>query len=200
MKDFILAEDKEFYFGDCNYCQAQCCSGIYGSIFSQILLEEFEKVYENFPILFIFGDLNYVKPVIILSDGFNYCPYIKDNRCTIYDKRPNVCRNYPLSPNLDNNIYIDTCCPQINPDDENKTLIIKNNKLSNEYQNDIFETYQERYLETHFEFDSLKKEDFKEILIIKSMKFYIYDGENNNKYLEYHKQSLVNLNNIFLEK
>ena len=50
MKNFVKLEDKNIKFGDCNNCFAHCCSGIFGSIFSQILKEEFEDVYKNFPI------------------------------------------------------------------------------------------------------------------------------------------------------
>ena len=46
-------------------------------LFSQILKEEFEEVYKNFPILFIFGSLGFIKPVILLSNGFDSCSYLK---------------------------------------------------------------------------------------------------------------------------
>ena len=52
MKDFIPTLNQNFTFGNCKNCQAHCCSGLHGSIYSQILKEEFEAVYKNFPILF----------------------------------------------------------------------------------------------------------------------------------------------------
>lgn len=200
MKEFISTQNKEFYFGDCCKCEAQCCNGVYGSMFSQIILEEFENIYKYFPILFIFGELNYAKAIILLTDGFNACPYLQNNRCSIYEKRPNVCKIYPLSPCLDNKIYIDNCCPQVNPKDTNRSLIIKENKLSEKFQNDIFENYQDKYIKTHFEFDSLNKNDFKKILTIRSVDFYYYNGAYDTKYLKYHKKSLENLNKLFLKK
>ncbi|WP_320036212.1 hypothetical protein [Halarcobacter sp.] len=191
---FKLLDEEELYFGDCKDCHAKCCDGREGIVFSQILLDEFEYIYKNFPIVFIFGGLNYIKPVVLLTNGKSLCPYNIDFKCTIYEKRPSVCRIYPLSTNLDNQIYIDKDCPQVTLQKENKTPLSKNKKLSPYFQNDIFYTYQEKYIETHYEFDILDKNDFKEIINIKSMPFYGYFGSHNSKYIDFHKYSLVNLN------
>ncbi len=184
MKNFVRLENRNIKFGDCKNCSAHCCSGIFGSIFSQILKEEFEYVYENFPILFIFGSLDFVKPVILLSNGFDFCPHLKDFKCTIYQNRPKVCKTYPLSPNIDNFIYIDNSCPELNKAD---------NILN--FEDDIFEDYQTKYINTHFEFEKFKKEDFKEVLSIKEIIFYKFIGKEKSKYLDFHKLSLKNLIN-----
>jgi len=194
---FQLIENEELYFGDCKNCKAKCCDGREGVVFSQILLDEFEKTYENFPIVFIFGELNYAKAVILLTNGRDLCPYNIDFKCTIYEKRPSVCRTYPLSPNLDNQIYVDKDCPEISNEKNNNTLIAKDKKLSESYQNEIFDTYQDRYITTHLAFDGLKKEEFKEVIKINSMPFYGYFGPEENKYLQFHKQSLKNLRKYF---
>ncbi|MFV7789789.1 YkgJ family cysteine cluster protein [Aliarcobacter lanthieri] len=182
MKNFIPISNQDFTFGNCKNCEAQCCSGIFGSIYSQILKDEFEYVYENFPILFIFGSLGFIKPIILISNGFDFCPYLKDFRCTIYESRPKVCQTYPLSPNLDNQIYIDNSCPELNKG---------TNKLN--FEKNYFETYQEKYINTHFEFVNLKSEDFELIFTIKNENFYKYIGEEKSKYLNFHKLSLNNL-------
>ncbi|MFY4857343.1 YkgJ family cysteine cluster protein [Aliarcobacter butzleri] len=183
MKDFIPTLNQNFTFGNCKNCQAHCCSGLYGSIYSQILKEEFESVYKNFPILFIFGTLGFIKPVILLSNGFDFCPHLENFKCTIYENRPIVCKTYPLSPNLDNQIYIDSSCPEINKGE--KPL---------KFEESYFKNYQEKYIETHFEFENLKKEDFAKIFTIRNIDFFKYIGDTNSKYLTFHKLSLSNLN------
>ncbi len=168
MKEFVLTKNLNFTFGNCENCDAMCCNGIHGTVYSQIILEEFEKVYKNFPILFIFGELGFVKPVILLTNGNNYCPYLKNNKCTIYDKRPTVCKTYPLSPNLDNEIYIDLQCPEVN---KGSDFIITKNKITSNFSNDIFNNYQDKYINTHFEFENLKKENFEKLFEIKKYIF-----------------------------
>lgn len=185
MKNFIKLEKQNISFGDCANCEANCCKGSFGTVFSQILKEEFEDVHKNFPILFIFGSLNFVKPVILLSNGFDFCPYLKDFRCSIYDKRPNVCKIYPLSPNIDNFVYIDNSCPEIFKGE---------NKLN--LKSTILENYQKKYIETHLEFEKLIIEDFEEILSIKGIKFYKYIGYEESKYLDFHKLSLENIKRV----
>ncbi|RBQ32393.1 zinc/iron-chelating domain-containing protein [Arcobacter sp. FW59] len=187
MKDFIPISNQNFTFGDCKNCQAQCCSALYGSIYSQILKEEFETVYKNFPILFIFGSLDFIKPVILLSNGFDFCPHLKDFRCTIYENRPKVCKTYPLSPNLDNQVYIDSSCPELNKG---------TNKLN--FEDEVFKNYQEKYIQTHFEFENLKRKDFELVCTIRNENFYKYMGDENSSYLNFHKLSLENLEKLEL--
>ena len=182
MKNFIKLENYDIKFRDCKNCEAHCCKGSFGSIFSQILKEEFEEVYKNFPILFIFSSLGFIKPVILLSNGFDSCSYLKNNTCSIYENRPNVCKTYPLSPNIDNEIYIDTSCPEIYKGKNNLNL-----------QNQIFKNYSEKYINTHLEFEKLKFNDFKKVFSIKGQDFYEYIGVYECKYLNLHKRSLKNL-------
>lgn len=188
MKEFILTKNQNFTFGNCQNCTALCCKGISGTLYSQIILEEFEKVYKYFPILFTFGELGYTKPVVLLTDGVNSCRYLKNNACTIYENRPTVCRTYPLSPNLDNEIYIDINCPEVN---KHQKYIVKNNTIEKDFDNSVFYDYQDKYLQTHYEFENLKKEDFKKIISIKNIDFFEYCGEESSSYLSYHKQSIL---------
>lgn len=189
MKEFISTKNHDFTFGNCSNCEAKCCNGKHGTIFSQIILSEFEKVYKNFPILFIFGELGFIKPVVLLTNGDDFCPYLKDFKCTIYENRPTVCRTYPLSPNLDNNIYIDTLCPEVNKSNE---FILKNNKVNKDFDNVTFYDYQNKYIETHFKFDKYKEEEFQKI-IINDLDFFKYKGNNDSNYLKMHINSLKNL-------
>lgn len=183
------------YFSSCENCEAKCCDGKHGSVFSQIILEDFEKVYKNFPILFIFGDLGYLKPVILLSNGKSHCPYIENFKCTIYDERPNVCKNYPLSPNLDNQIYYDLNCPAIC---EDGFPLVKNNKINSSFDSSILYDYQDKYIKTHLEFEKFNNmNNFELTITINGNKFYKYIGTETSFYLEMHFKSLQNLKNYF---
>ncbi len=190
MKEFILTKNRDFTFSGCENCEALCCNGKFGTIYSQIILEEFEKVYKNFPILFIFGELDFIKPVVLLTNGDHSCPYLEDYRCSIYQNRPTVCRTYPLSPNLDNQIYIDVTCPEVN---KSNSYIIKDNKVLKNFHDEIFEDYQNKYIDTHFEFEKLKKEEFETILDIKNISFSKFTGISSSKYIDMHLKSLKNL-------
>ncbi len=191
MKNFILSENQNFFFGDCNNCEAKCCNGKHGTLYSQIILEEFEKIYENFPILFIFGELNFIKPVVLLTNGKDFCPYLDNFKCTIYDKRPTVCRTYPLSPNIDDKIYIDVFCPEVG---KNNIKIISKNSIHKNFDNEIFYDYQNKYINIHLNFENLKQNDFELLKSINNIDFYIYKGTSNSKYLKMHKDSIKNLN------
>ncbi len=191
MKSFIPISNNNFTFDSCSNCNANCCDGRKGTIYSQVLKEEFEKTYKNFPILFIFGELGFCKPVILLTNGKEFCFYQQNHMCSIYEDRPTVCRTYPLSPNLDNQIYIDITCPEVN---KGKEFLIKNQKINmNSYKNSIFDNYQDKYIETHFEFETLDKKDFKEAITINDVIFYKYIGDEDSLYVNLHKKSLKNL-------
>ena len=193
MKEFVLTKNLSFTFGNCENCDAMCCNGNYGTVYSQIILEEFERVYKNFPILFIFGELGFIKPVVLLTNGKDFCPHLQNNKCTIYEKRPTVCMTYPLSPNLDNEIYIDLQCPEVN---KTRNLIVSKNKITPNFSNEIFNNYQDKYINTHLEFENLKKENFEKLFEIKNTSFYKFNLDSNSKYRSLHKKSLINLNNV----
>lgn len=194
MKEFISTKNQNFTFGDCVNCEAKCCNGKKGTVFSQILAEEFEKVYKNFPILFIFGDLDFIKPVVILTNGNDFCPYLIDFKCSIYEKRPTVCRTYPLSPNIDNEVYIDTLCPEVN---KGSLEIIENNNIHLSFNNEVFNNYQDKYINTHFIFEKFKREDFKFFNTLNNQNFYIFNNDSESKYIKMHKKSLSNLDKFF---
>jgi Fe-S-cluster containining protein len=190
LKNFENIKDKSFSFSSCEGCGAKCCSGLYGSNFSEITLEEFEKVYTNFAILFSFGDLHYLKANLILTKELEHCKYIKDDKCTIYDNRPSVCKTYPLSPNIDNDIYIDTTCPALSEGED----MISKGSVNNDFFNKVFENYQDKYLETHFHLEKFNnKDDFECVLNIKGMEFFKYKNKTEDRYLKMHQASLVYL-------
>lgn len=194
MKQFIPIKNNSFSFSNCEQCEARCCDGRKGSTFSQIILDDFKKIYTNFPILFTFGDLGYLKPVVILSNGVNFCKYINNHKCTIYEQRPEVCRIYPLSINIDEKIYIDITCPAINSEEKNSSPIISQGQINKHFYNKTFENYQNKYIDTHNEFEKFnKKEDFSLAIKLNNIVFYKYNKESNNQYMKMHLQSLIHL-------
>ena len=186
MKNFENIKNKNISFSSCETWGAKCCSGLYGSNFSQILLEDFEKVYKNFLILFSFGDLGYLKASLILNKEYEMCKYIVDSKCSIYENRPSVCRTYPLSPNIDNDIYIDESCPALEVGDN----FIKDGLINKNIDKKIFVSYQDKFIETHFYLEQFKKEDFEFVLHIKGVDFYKYIKESEDQYIKMHIESL----------
>ena len=191
MKTFLDTSNKSFSFSSCEGCPSKCCDGREGTVFSQLILADFELVSKNFPILFTFGDIGYLKAVVLFSDGKSFCPYVKNHQCTIYNERPSICRVYPLSPSIDNNIYIDDSCPAVKIN--TKGNMVDNGELSASYKYDTLQNYQDKYINTHLELEKInKKEDFEAILSINNITFYKYVGSERNKYINYHISSLIN--------
>jgi len=191
LKTFLDTSNKSFSFSSCEGCPSKCCDGREGTVFSQLILEDFELVSKNFPILFTFGDIGYLKAVVLFSDGKSFCPYVKNHQCTIYNERPSICRVYPLSPSIDNNVYIDDSCPAVQISARGN--MVHNGELSPSYKYDTLQNYQDKYIDTHLELEKInKKEDFEAILSINNITFYKYIGSQRNKYINYHISSLIN--------
>lgn len=199
MKQFINTNNLSYTFSSCEGCDKNCCNGKNGTIFSQIILDDFKEIYEYFPILFIYGDLGYLKPVYIITNGKDFCLYNKDSKCTIYDKRASICKTYPLSANIDNNTYIDILCPAVNSKEKSE-FIIKRGEISKAFDSPTLYNYQEKYIKTHFEFEPFnKKEDFSLALTINGMQFYKYNKESQNEYMKMHQKSLIHLENEYFK-
>lgn len=194
MKQFTSTIDKSYTFSNCSICPAKCCDGRQGTVFAQILLSDIEEVYKNFPVLFIYGELGYLKPVVLLTNGHGFCKYLKDFKCSIYENRPSICRVYPLSSNIDNIIYIDEMCPAINDKENSHKTIVENSLVEKDFDYPTLNNYQDKYIDTFREFDVFnKKEDFSLIRIIKGIEFYKYNIEVDNKYMKMHQESLIHL-------
>jgi Fe-S-cluster containining protein len=160
-------------------------------MFSQIVLSDFKKSYQYFPILFIKGELGYIKPVILLSNGSDHCPYIQSFKCSIYENRPTICKAYPLSAHITNDIFYDTTCPGVC--EEGFDLYTKG-QVSPHFYSEIFDDYQDKYIQTHLEMEKINKtEDFQLIFTLKNNLFYKYIGNEMNPYISMHKESLKHL-------
>ena len=195
MKTFIDTENKSFTFSSCEGCPARCCDGREGSVYSELLLEEFERVSQNFPILFTFGELGFLKANVLLSNGKDFCPYITNHKCTIYEQRPQVCRNYPLSPHLDNHIYIDDSCPAIAS--ENGIPIVREGSVEEPFYNDSLDNYQDKFINTYNHLKEFNSgSNFEIVVTINGIEFYKFIGVSEDKFMKLHIKSLNNLQKI----
>ncbi len=163
------------------------------------MLEDFSQVYKNFPILFSFGSKGYPKANILLNNGHDYCPYIKDNKCTIYDDRPSICRAFPLSPSIFDKVYISEECPNTySVEKEDGETIISNGEIKNQsFDYELFNNYSDKFLKTHNHFLNFIEDGvFKPILEINDNTFYVYDKKSDDEFMQFHFNSLKNLKNI----
>lgn len=195
MKRFIDTTGQTFTFSSCEGCLARCCDGREGSIFSELILDDFEQVSKNFPIVFTFGDLGYLKANVLLSNGKDFCPYIVNHKCTIYDERPSVCRIYPLSQNIDNKVYIDDLCPALSDDIGIK--IVDNGNLSKNFSHSKLDNYQDKFIETHRHLEKFdEKYNFEKIGMINRIEFYKFIGKSEDKFIKLHIKSQQHLKKI----
>ena len=133
--------------------------------------------------------MGYLKANILFSDGKSFCPYIVNHQCSIYSQRPSICRVYPLSPNIDNNIYIDDSCPAVNS--EYGTNIVIDGKVTTNFDYPTLQNYQDKFVSTHLyleKFNNIK--DFEKVITINNMEFYKYTGKIKDVYIETHLSSL----------
>ena len=106
----------EFECKKCGYCCKTLLEYKRGVLMGLALLTEEEKKLfdeKNITPAFAFGKEDI--PIQIASYQLNLakCPYINENnRCKIYDKRPLVCRAYPVTSNIGRNVA-DLKCPQV---------------------------------------------------------------------------------------
>ena len=137
--------------------------------------------------------MGYLKANILFSDGDSFCPYIINHQCSIYNERPSICRAYPLSPNLDDKVYIDDSCPAINT--EFGADIVLDGKVTKDFIYPTLENYQDKFINTHLHLEKFNDiKDFEKIITIKNMDFYKYIGDQKDFYLDLHISSLTHFN------
>jgi uncharacterized protein len=179
-------------FSSCKDCVEHCCSGNKFSI-APMVLDDFEKCFSSFPILFTFVD-NEFKIVIILNDGKSSCYYLDENNmCSIYNSRPPACKIYPLSPYNDQ-VFVDTSCKAVGVVGE---VLVSKNTITNNFFDDRFIDFPTKLAKTKEFLKQIDKDDLEYVNIIHDIKLYKYNGNLSNIYIDYHKQSLKNLNLIF---
>jgi len=114
----LIKEVGELKFSNCEGCTKNCCTPQGGFSLAPLILNDFEEVFERFPILF--AQIGQVfKVVMILNNGRENCIYFNNDAklCTIYDNRPPACVMYPISPLFDD-ICVDTSCKAVGSEGE----------------------------------------------------------------------------------
>lgn len=194
MRNFENIEGQNISFSSCLECASRCCDGLRGFVIAQIILNEFEYVSKNFPIVFILDQEDFLYPVILLTNGKDFCRYFKDFECQIYEQRPSVCKIYPLSPTLENEIFVDMECPAVKTEDELSTncqSMVKEGKVEEVFYNGVFEDFRGEFLKTYFHFKQLNKTENLEFLTqIHGKKFYKFKNDMNDEYIKTHLDSL----------
>ena len=168
-------------FNGCDKC-SECCKN---KLMAPLVLEDFEKVYKYFPILI--AKLDTYKPVMLLSNGVS-CPYLKENKCTIYEKRPPACKIYPYSPWYDS-ILLDLSCKGIGI--EGSPLPTrKEDFIKSDFYEERFENITEKLNKTSKWIEKLTLEYFGKI---QHIKLYKIKNMHKDKFTDMYEKSLVHL-------
>lgn len=79
---------------DCFTCGGKCCGPL------PLKISEFTKLEKRRPLK---GDFRFIRlsdgDMVIFTEERN-CPYLKNGKCSIYEHRPKICREYGMSPKL----------------------------------------------------------------------------------------------------
>lgn len=75
----------------CEECGAQCCTN------PTFTRKEFNVVKEKYGIPALAKVLDPGIDFVVLQDK---CPYLVKGRCSIYEDRPKVCREYGINPTM----------------------------------------------------------------------------------------------------
>ena len=164
------------------YCQEcdECCKN---KLLAPLVLEDFEKVYEYFPI--VIAKLDTLRIVMLLSN--EKCPYLKNSKCSIYDKRPPACKIYPYSPWY-GEILLDISCPGIGIKGE-KIPLNKEEFLKSPFYDERFENISEKLKNS---FLWLKAHKLKFLTTYKGIKLYTLKN-GKDKFFKMHQKSLTHL-------
>lgn len=184
---FINIKSRDLHFSGCSTCEGDCCNGAKGFAASPLILEDFEAVYQNFPILFSISN-HKLSAYVLLNDGKSYCKYYINQQCSIYLQRPPACKLYPISPYFEH-IFVDTACPSVNQ--EAGYSVCRDGKLNSAFATKRLEDFVEKLEETHAFFESINiLEDFEHVANLSGIALFRYIKPSDNRYIQMHVESL----------
>ena len=172
-------------FNGCDGC-TECCKS---KLMAPLILEDFKKVYKYFPILI--AKLDTYKPVMLLSNETS-CPYLKKDKCSIYEKRPPACKIYPYSPWYDS-ILLDLSCKGVGIKGEALPLT-KEEFYNSKFFDERIENITEKIEKTTIWLQNQQLIPFK---IYKGIELFSIKN-NDDKYSEMIIKSSVHLNKYIL--
>lgn len=165
-------------FSNCDNCPKTCCK----NILIPLILDDFKSVYKNFPIIFAY--MNDELRVLILL-GNNWCRYLKEDGCSIYQNRPPSCKIYPISPFFED-FYVDISCEAVGVEGE---FLCSSSGFNSNFYHHRLENFVEKYSKTVKFLKSIEN-DIVEMGDIENIKIYKYGGENRDSYIQMHLESL----------
>ena len=185
---FVTIKGRDWYFHGCSTCQGFCCDGAHGFSLAPLVLEDFEAVYRDFPIVFSFLE-DTLGVFVLLNDGENTCRYLDHKRCSIYDARPPACRLYPVSPYFEH-LLVDTKCPSLSR--TQGRLLCKNGVLESAFYTKRLEKFVAKKEETRLFLEGINdRNDFEYVGKIADTPLYVYKPTSQNRYLSMHLESLT---------
>ena len=184
---FVNIKSHNFHFHGCSTCEGHCCNGAKGFAASPLILEDFEEVYKNFPIVFSIKEKKLVA-YVLLNDGKNYCKYYVNQQCSIYLQRPPACKLYPVSPYFEH-LLVDTACPSVNKD--SGYSLCNDGKLNSAFATKRLENFVEKLAQTNTFLESISTlEDFEQVGNLLGIPLLKYIKPSDNKYIKMHLESL----------
>jgi len=187
---FVNIKSDNLHFYGCSSCEGHCCNGAKGYAAAPLILEDFEEVYKNFPILFSLKEET-LSAYVLLNDGKNYCHYYVDHQCSIYEQRTPACKLYPISPYFEQ-IFVDTACPSVGSDVGYS--LCKDGTLNSAFSTKRLENFVEKLKATRTFLESIKNLDhFEYVGELAGISLLKYTQPSDNKYIKMHVASLKHL-------
>lgn len=86
---YFVPEKQDYEItGECTKC-GKCCENIYAAyMYSEKDFELMKKIFPSYRRFYIKGKDEHGNLIFA-------CQYLKNNLCSVYDKRPRLCRSYP---------------------------------------------------------------------------------------------------------
>lgn len=180
---FKNIKEVNLNFNSCDNCPKTCCK----NILIPLILEDFELVYKNFPIIFAYIS-NELRVLILLGNDGDKCRYLSESGCTIYEERPPSCKMYPISPFFED-FYVDTACEAVG---ESGEFLCSKDGFNKSFYHPRVESFTDKYFQTQKFLLSIEN-DIEKIGEVKGVEIYKYSGGSQNKYINMHKTSLEKL-------
>lgn len=192
---FVNIKNHDLHFHGCSTCEGNCCNGAKGFAASPLILEDFEEVYKNFPILFSIKEQKIVA-YVLLNDGKGHCKYYINNQCSIYEQRTPACKLYPISPYF-KDILVDTACPSIKSDFGSS--LCNGGKLNSEFYTQRLENFVEKLELTNEFFESINDVNhFVYVGEVLGLPLLKYNKPSDSKYIKMHLESLKHFWHYFV--
>lgn len=184
---FVNIKSHNFHFHGCSTCEGHCCNGSKGFAASPLILDDFEEVYKNFPILFSIKDQKLVA-YVLLNNGKNHCKYYVNQQCSIYEQRTPACKLYPVSPYFEH-IFVDTNCPSVKHDFGYS--LCQDGILNSAFYTKRLDSFVEKLEETNAFLESINTmEHFEYVGNLLGIPLLKYTKPSDNKYIKMHLLSL----------